>query len=255
MRKVFSFASKTLDNFRAFPEFSQMDSSLNEAGVSAIKYSHDWNESCGHIYTEFVKRQPPAISEQLAEIQKLGNERFSVLQTNNETYRNLKSNLQPIQPINAAMREKRKNLKDLNQNVQKMAKAHQNAEIKSQRANVKNPSSPDAMKAKTELDVALQKKEASEKQYEQFNEQFQKDNKTYKKEIFTTLLNLLIDFSTKLGETCDTQLPIVNEIAKQGTLILNADCTDPDCPKLQEELDALREAEKEKGKGKEKETK
>lgn len=243
MKKVFSFASKTLDSFRAFPEFSQMDSALNEAGVSSIKYSHDWNESCGPTFTEFIKHQPQQISEPLTEIQKQGNERFTVLQANNEAYRNLKTNLQPIQQINAGIREKRKNVKELNQNAQKMAKAYQNAEIKSQKANVKNPSSPDAMKAKAELDVALQKKESSEKQYNQTNEQFQQENKAYKKEIFTAILNLLIDFSGKLGESCENQITIANETAKQGTMILNADCTDPEASKLQEELEALRATE------------
>lgn len=244
MRKVFSFANKTLDNFRAFPEYSQMDSALNEATSSSIKYSHNWSESCGHIYAEFANKQPPTLSEPLLEIQKQENERYSVLQTNNQIYTNLKNDLQSIQPINAAIREKRKNLNNLNQNAQKMAKGYQNAEAKSQRANVKNPSSPDAMKAKAELDMAQQKKESSAKQYEDFNEQFQKENKAYKKEIFTAMLNLLIDFSTKLSETCDSQLPIVNEISKQGSLILNSDCTDSGIPKIQEELEGLRAPEK-----------
>ena len=58
------------------------------------------------------------------------------------------------------------------------------------------------------------------------------------------MLNLLIDFSTKLSETCDSQLPIVNEISKQGSLILNSDCTDSGILKIQEELEGLRAPEK-----------
>lgn len=239
MKKIFSFANKTLDNFRPFPEFSQMDSALNDAGASSIKYSHDWHESSGHIFTEFYKSQPQDISEPLAEIQKQETERFAILQSNNEAYHKMKPDLQPIQSINAVMREKRKTIKDLDQNVQKMTKAYQNAELKSQRANVRNPSSPDALKAKAELDAAKQRKESAEKQYNHTNEQYQVDNKAYKKEIFTVLLNLLIDFSGKLTESCDKQIPIANEIAQQGKLILNADCTDAEASKLQEEIDAL----------------
>ena len=230
--------NKTVDNLKPFPEYAAMDTALQDAGTASVKYTSQMNESTSHYFTEFSNKQPLTVSEVLTDIQNQMNQRISVLQSNNESYRNLRQGLQQIQPLNQQMRERRKHLRDLQGKAEKANKNLESAKIKYNKMNIKNPSSPETMKLKSELDLCASSKDFSDKELENYMTTFVVENKQYKKELFTAMLNILYDFAMKYSETCEQQIPITQEISKFGSLI--PEYTDSGIQAIQEELDSLK---------------
>lgn len=240
MKKLFGFANKTLDNFRPFPEFTAMDTALTQGTNSAIKYNHHWNEGTGHLFSEFANHQPTAVCESLTEVQKCLNERYTILQSNNEAYKSLKAGIQPLQVLNQGIRDKRKHLKDLNTNLEKCTNSAHTLQNKYDKARLKNPSSMETSKLKSELQMAEQKKEIAGKELDTYTKTFEEQNKVYKKELFSTMLKALLEFSNKFVETCEAQLPVADAMIKQGGVI--PDYSDNGIQQIREELDSLKAA-------------
>ncbi|OHT04106.1 hypothetical protein TRFO_06406 [Tritrichomonas foetus] len=226
-----------MKGFSKFPEYTSMNTHLNNACNTMLKYCTVGAEANNRLFTEFANGQPPEVCKSLKEAQKHSLDRNQVIMGRVELLRELKQGLQQIQPLNASQRERIKNLTNLQSQKRKCESSYLSASAKNEKAKIKNPSSVDAQKAKNALDRAEHQRNCANRDLEQYTEKFAIEDKKYKKDIFSCMLNILITFSTKYTQNLAKEIPVCNEIAEAGEKI--PDYEDTGIPQLEDEIETL----------------
>lgn len=233
--KVQSFS----DKLRAFPEYHQVDSSLESCLKEIVKKQSHFDQAQGNCYNEFARKQTnESISDILGHISDNLKALEEEAKKATETLPKIRTDLVKLRTLNDDIRAKRKDAHSKQDRAKKSASQAEKAEKKVETLRLKNPSSPEFSKAQDEYDRAVKQKQADATASEERDALLVTESKEYKKQLFQTILTALSQFATAQKEAADGMAPIGDKIKELAITIPTY--TDPSIEVLQTKVQTLR---------------
>lgn len=230
-----SFISK----FQSFPEWNDMDRSINTMLHDQVKEKSEATAALGKNFSEFSQKQPTeSITEVLSHLNDTLKQVQEVKFSGNDSIPTIRNDLSRLRALNDEIRIKRKNVDQIKDRSEKSARVAEKAEARFEYAKKKNQETPEFQKIQDEYDLAIRQKQSDITALEERKALLVTEEKGYKKELFTLILSSLSQFISSKSQAASSLVPLGNQISDLGVQI--QPYTDPSIETLQAELQAVR---------------
>jgi len=213
-------------------------SSLSHASEQEFRSTAEAYQS--PAFRSFGVAQIPTVAQVLVDIRQKEEDKSNAKHQNVAADAKLKSDLTPLKAANADIVSRQRKVEEVQSRLDKASKTAQSATEKYDKQVARNPASPETRKLMNDRDINVAKKEAIETEFKRMDEEFQRQRKVYKKQLFETLLGAFEEFARQRKESLEAQRSSAEEIGTLGASIAQYSESAPE--NIRAALEQLREA-------------
>lgn len=226
------------NKLRAFPAWHNMDDALDAAIKAAARKHKAFLQWQGNCFNEFARKQPEEVHEPLFRLSETLKQADETFKQGDDSLTKLRTELAQLRTLNDDIRAKRKVATALTQRVEKSTKQVDTSQRKLANLRAKNAGSPECIRAEDEYAMAVRQKESDALAAEQKNTELKIDEREYKRQLFTAILNALDEYVNTKRTAAASVVSIGNQIAEVGDIIPFYD--DPLAESMQTQIQTLR---------------
>lgn len=227
-----------LNKLRAFGEWYEADSCLDDAITAASKKEKAFQNSQGKCFTDFAKDQSESVYDILIKLSSSHKEASEIMKPASDVLQKMKTELARLKVLNDDIRVKKKETDTFSDRAKSSTKKAEALQKKLETLRGKNPSSPDLTRVQEDYDVALGQQQTDTANAEQRQTQFNTESTEYKRQLFICILNTLELYANAKQSVTSRAASIGDQMADLGATIPEID--DPGLGIILTQLESLR---------------